>query len=94
MIAAGEISTTFNEKDSLLNIVRKFSCSIILGHIQVYGVSLSVFVILTFLPQLNLMLLHRRLLPETALSRVFFPSNKELKEYFSPAALPQGMSAK
>ncbi|KAF9564738.1 CRAL/TRIO domain-containing protein [Agrocybe pediades] len=31
----------------------------------------------------------KRLLPETALSRVFFPSNKELVEYFSPAALPQ-----
>ncbi|KAF8198055.1 CRAL-TRIO domain-containing protein [Pholiota molesta] len=31
----------------------------------------------------------KRLLPETALSRIFFPSNSELLEYFTPSALPQ-----
>ncbi|KAF8971084.1 CRAL-TRIO domain-containing protein [Flammula alnicola] len=30
----------------------------------------------------------KRLLPETALSRIFFPSNQELIEYFTPSALP------
>ena len=32
----------------------------------------------------------RHLLPENALSRVFFPSKDELVEFFSPSALPQG----
>ncbi|PPQ84585.1 hypothetical protein CVT25_015788 [Psilocybe cyanescens] len=31
----------------------------------------------------------KRLLPESALSRVFFPLNSELVQYFSPSALPQ-----
>ncbi|KAF9482205.1 CRAL/TRIO domain-containing protein [Pholiota conissans] len=31
----------------------------------------------------------KRLLPETALSRIFFPSRPELVEYFTPSALPQ-----
>lgn len=31
----------------------------------------------------------KRLLPETALSRVFFPSNEDLLNFFTPSALPQ-----
>ncbi|KAF9050045.1 CRAL-TRIO domain-containing protein [Panaeolus papilionaceus] len=31
----------------------------------------------------------KRLLPETALSRIFFSSNKELMEYFTPSSLPR-----
>ncbi|KDR75091.1 hypothetical protein GALMADRAFT_122666 [Galerina marginata CBS 339.88] len=31
----------------------------------------------------------KRLLPETALSRIFFPSSKDLIEFFTPSALPQ-----
>ncbi|KNZ82196.1 hypothetical protein J132_06268 [Termitomyces sp. J132] len=31
----------------------------------------------------------KRLLPETALSRVFFLSNEEILQYFTPASLPQ-----
>lgn len=32
----------------------------------------------------------RRLLPEVALSRIFFPSKQELVKYFGPSNLPQG----
>lgn len=35
----------------------------------------------------------RQLLPESALSRIFFPSHSELLDYFTPAALPQGKDA-
>ncbi|KJA20016.1 hypothetical protein HYPSUDRAFT_142747 [Hypholoma sublateritium FD-334 SS-4] len=31
----------------------------------------------------------KQLLPESALSRIFFPSDSELLDYFTPAALPQ-----
>ncbi|PPR01708.1 hypothetical protein CVT24_001583 [Panaeolus cyanescens] len=31
----------------------------------------------------------KRLLPEAALSRIFFPSNSELMEYFTPSSLPR-----
>ena len=34
----------------------------------------------------------RRALPKSALSRVFFPSQDELLEYFSPSAVPHGVS--
>src|ERR1700720_1385235 len=32
----------------------------------------------------------RRVLPSSALSRIFFPSQKELEEYFTPSCLPKG----
>jgi hypothetical protein len=32
----------------------------------------------------------RRVLPAAALSRIFFPSKKELEEYFTPSCLPNG----
>lgn len=48
-----------------------------------------------FLHSSNAILSHaiipfRRVLPAAALSRIFFPSKKELEEYFTPSCLPKG----
>lgn len=42
---------------------------------------------------LMLILISRRILPASALSRVFFPSQEELTHYFTPLALPKGNTA-
>lgn len=40
-----------------------------------------------------ILIISRRILPASALSRVFFPSQEELTRYFTPLALPKGNTA-
>jgi hypothetical protein len=75
--------------DSCFN---QYSCLIIRGLMLVSGAFLSSAA--SFTPLTILLILWLRcLLPEVALSRIFFPSNQELVQYFGPSNLPQGISS-
>ncbi len=68
---------------------RQSSSSTILGHIQGSGTSSSM-LLSRCLTRTRTNRYYRRVLPKSALSRVFFPSENELLEYFSPSAIPCG----
>lgn len=88
MIAAGEFSN-WSSQSRVNNCFDQYLCLIIHGLMRASGACSSSFVSFT---QLKILLISslRRLLPEVALSRIFFPSKQELVKYFGPSNLPQG----
>jgi hypothetical protein len=89
MIAAGEFSNWSCQSRDIDNCFDQYLCLIIHGLMRASGACSSSFVSFT---QLTILLISslRRLLPEVALSRIFFPSKQELVKYFGPSNLPQG----
>ncbi|KAF9257982.1 CRAL/TRIO domain-containing protein [Marasmius fiardii PR-910] len=54
------------------------------------GMLAAVFILNSSWTQAGLWNIAKRLLPATAISRVFFPSSQELINYFTPSSIPKG----
>ncbi len=85
MLSAGKLS---HPKQARLNLAQS-SCSILPGRTPQSGAQSSRVHYLAS-THIRFIPIPRRLLPASALSRVFFPDRNELVNYFTPAALPQG----